>query len=376
MQSVQIPLSARVRRSPSPASTLTLPRLEALAEEFEVPLTDVLCLALNLHGLASRHENARIRYQLVPLDEDPARPFLVITPTWVPDSPFAIRDRHLYLGDERVGTIPLAENDDVVLSYLRQDGRLLNLNSNSRSTCTGCMFCPNVIEDPADARLKTAEDLDRFVRWVMADYGWTDLRHLEKITISSGCFQTDRAAIEHLAALRQVAEGYGFGGVYHILSSVIRRPEALRECVERLGRFHLTVTFECTTRRSLLLKDTKADLHLDACLRVLDDAMEAGATADITYIAGLDPYEVSRETLRRVAGHVNGFPKIQIYQVHNALMRGHRAPGAEKLEWFLHLRRDVEPWLAAAGVRPVLYENYRAMWFTAFAGAPIVGPRI
>lgn len=353
---------------------LTLARIHDLATQYDVPLVDVICIALNLHGLRTEHPHPRIRYRFLPLDE--SEPFLVITPTGVRDSPFAMTEGAIWLGEDRVGLMPNAENDDVVLSYLREGGRQLTLNSNSRSTCTGCMFCPNIIEDPADARLKTSQDLDRFVQWIMSDHGWAGLAHLTKISISSGCFHTERAAIEHLALLSTVSRRYGFTGTYHILSSVIRSREALLECVNHLGSLHLTLTYECTSRRSLLLKQTKADLVLERCIEVLGYAVDAGAVADVTYIAGLDPLDVSCTTLRRIAEHVSTFPRIQVYQAHNELMRSHRALGADNVEWFLDLRRDVEPALAARGIRPRVHENYRPLWYTSFAREPIKGPRI
>lgn len=355
-------------------TTLTSSRIHELAGEYGIPAVDVLCIALNLYGLGPEQLHPRIRYKFIPLDEEDA--FLIITPTNVHDSPFKMAEGAIWLSGERVGSVAFAENDDVVLSYLRESGRQLTLNSNSRSTCTGCMFCPNIIEDPADTRLKTDEDLDRFVRWVMADYNWRDLAHLNKISISSGCFYVDRAAIEHLAALYEVAGRYGFKGSYHILSSIIRTREAIQECVERLHNFHLTVTYECATRRSLLLKETKSDLTLEECIGILDYATELGALADITYIAGLDPFDISCMTLLEISRHVSTFPRIQIFQAHNELMRSHRAPRAGTLEWFLELRRVVEPNLSAQGVRPRPYENYRGLWYTRFAGEPIPKPRI
>ena len=74
----------------------------------------------------------------------------------------------------------------MVLTYIRGGGRSLTLNTNSRSSCTGCLFCPNVIEDAADATLRSVSELRNLLSWVSDDEEWDDLSGVEVITV---CFR-------------------------------------------------------------------------------------------------------------------------------------------------------------------------------------------
>ncbi|MGW2600234.1 hypothetical protein [Streptomyces klenkii] len=51
------------------------------------------------------------------------------------------------LNGEKVGEVDGIEDDDAVLGYWRGGTRMLTLNSNARSQCTDCVFCPNTLED-------------------------------------------------------------------------------------------------------------------------------------------------------------------------------------------------------------------------------------
>ncbi len=357
-------------------TTATTPTelIDTLADEHDVPWLDVLLIATNAEGARSELDYPRSRMQLRPVGSDET--WQVILPLDNPESSFVLAEEGLLLGGERVAELVGLENDDVVLTYLRAGGRSLTLNSNSRSTCTGCLFCPNVIEDAADATLVTQHELDNLLAWVEADNGWSDLADVEVITVCSGCFHHPGAAVEHMTALRRAADDHGFTGRLHLLSSVVRDRRDLEALATRAGPFHLTLTLECFTRRNLLLKDTKASLTLDESCRILDDCAALGMLGDFTYVAGLDGYDPAVAGLLQLAPHVTTFPRIQVFQAHNDFMRRARDSEAADLAFFLRLRRAVEAAFTDRGHMLRSWENYRPLWYSTINGLPVPGPRI
>jgi hypothetical protein len=289
---------------------------------------------------------------------------------------FTLDQTALSLDGEPVAELIAAENDDVVLTYIRAGGRSLTLNTNARSLCTGCLFCPNVIEDAADASLDTVGEFTELLRWVEADHGWPDLAAVDVVTVCSGCFHNPDAAIGHLAHLRTAASTRNFTGRLHLLSSVVRERPDLDRLASGAGPFHLTLTIECFQRRNLLLKDTKASLTLDDACRILDDCADLGILGDFTYVAGLDPLDDAIRGIRRLADHVTTFPRIQVFQAHNEYMRRARAADAATVDYYLDLRNEVEDAFARRSLAPRSWENYRPLWYTEFAGSDVQGPRV
>jgi hypothetical protein len=349
-------------------------RLRALSDEYGVPLLDVMLIAANAEGARPLRGYPRARMRLRPAGS--AEVWQVILPFDNERSRFAVAGGELLLDGAPVAEVVAIENDDVVLSYLRADGHSVTLNTNSRSRCTGCLFCPNVIEDASDETLTSAGQLSEVLEWLQADNDWTGLGHVEVITVCSGCFHHPETAIGHMAALRTAAERYGFTGRLHLLSSVLRDRADLERLRARCGPFHLTLTMECFERRYLLLKDTKASLTLDRAEQIMADCHELDILADFTYVAGLDSYAQAVRGIARLAPRVGTFPRIQVYQAHNDYMRRARHADAEDLGYYLNLRSDLEAVFAPTGLAPRSWENYRPLWYSAYAGAPVAGPRV
>lgn len=353
---------------------LDLATIEAAALEHSVPALDALMIALNYHGMQPYGEHPRSRMRIRPLDNDET--WQIILPLDNDRSPFTMTEGGFELDGAPVAALVGSENDDVVLSYIRAGGRSLTLNTNARSRCTGCLFCPNVIEDAADSTLDTESELEQLLRWIAADEGWGDLSEVDVITVCSGCFYNPESAIEHLGQLRVAAERLGFDGRLHLLSSVIRSDEDLRQLADVAGACHLTLTLECFTRRELILKDTKASLTLDDARRIMDTCRELDILADYTYVAGLDGLDASIEGIVALAPHCTTFPRIQVYQAHNDYMRRAQNKDASELEYFLKIRNAVEEVYANLDLAPISWENYRPLWYSEFNGRPVKGPRV
>ena len=348
--------------------------LESAAEANCVPLLDSMLIAVNAMGVDSDLGLPRVRMQLrFPQHEDT---WQIIVPLGNGGSPFFLDGKNLYLNDSPVAEVCGWENDDVVLTYFRKERKAITLNTYSRSTCTGCVFCPNVIEDAADVVVNYKDEFDALLSWICADNEWSDLKAVEVFTVCSGCFKTPQSAVAHLCALRQAAAAFGFTGQLHLLSSVVRSRDSLERLCDEAGPFHLTLTLECFERRDLLLKRSKASLTLDEACRILDDCADLGIDGDFTYVVGLDPVDIAVDGLLRMAGYVTTFPRIQILQAHNDYMRRYRDAAAETLQYFLDVRQKIESAFAVRGLAPRSWENYRPLWYTQFSGGTVAGPRI
>jgi hypothetical protein len=353
---------------------LHVERLQALSEQYRVPYLDVALIAANSEGARPLQDYPRARMRLRP--HGSGEVWQIILPFDNEHSAFEVADGHLMLAGESIAEVVALENDDVVLTYLRAGGRSITLNTHSRSRCTGCLFCPNVIEDAADETLTTTNQLAEVLEWLMTDNDWPDLSHSEVITVCSGCFHHPDMAIDHMAALREAAGRYGFTGRLHLLSSVLREREDLQRLHDVCGPFHLTLTMECFERRSLLLKDTKASLTLERAGEIMEDCRDVGILADFTYVAGLDSYDQAVSGIAHLAERISTFPRIQVFQAHNDYMRRARHRDAEEVSYYLDLRAALEKTFAPTGFAPKSWENYRPLWYSTFGGDPVPGPRV
>ncbi|MCZ1008440.1 radical SAM protein [Streptomyces lydicus] len=347
--------------------------LEVVAREWKINPEDVLLVALNSCGARSTLDKPRMRFQLE-LDSRPTDPSYLILSLGRVDSPFEIDERELRLHGERVGTVAGIEDDDAVLGYWRNGTKMLTLNSNQRSQCVGCTFCPNTLEGASDPAIREL-DLPGYFATLAANSGMADLSAVETVTVCTGCFLYEHLALEHLEGVRAAMRSTGCEGTLHFLSSVLTSAEGLDRAAE-IGPFHLTLTVECFTNRADILKQSKAALTVDQMVATLGAAKERGITTDFTYIVGLDPIEDAVENLKRLVPVTTAFPRFQTYQAHNPYMDVYRTPGSDTIEWNLEMRRAVEELFAETGLRPQWWQNYRSPWAYTFAGVQLTGARI
>lgn len=258
--------------------------------------------------------------------------------------------------------------DEAVGGYFRNGGHAATLNPNARSRCVGCAFCPNTLEAAADPRLNEEKELEDLLAALVEQHPRHDLSQLREVTVSTGCFEREVAAVSHLKLLRKVLNLYNVDARIGLLTSVITSPAAFDEVAAYVNPFVLRLTVECFTRRDLMLKASKATLSPKHIRDILIGAKRAGLDTSYTYIVGLDPLDDLKRGVAALAEHVTEFPNFQIFQAHNALMEGLRAPGAESLVYYLQARSIIEDIVEPTGLRPAPWECYRPLWLTAFAG--------
>ncbi|HJD80236.1 hypothetical protein [Kitasatospora aureofaciens] len=344
-----------------------------MAEHHAVPVEDALLIAINLYGISSAHGRHRARIS-VRLTTRLDVAWMVIVPLNAEASPFRLVGDELSLGGEAVGTIDRVSADEAVGGYFRDGGRAATLNPNARSRCVGCAFCPNTLEAAADPRLAEERELNELLAALVEQHPRHDLTELREVTVSTGCFERERAAVDHLIGLRDVLSAHGIGARIGFLTSVIRTSGAFEELAERVAPFVLRLTAECFDRRDLLLKASKAALTTEEMPLVLERAMRAGHATSFTYIVGLDRLADLRAGVAELMPFVTEFPNFQVYQAHNSIMAGLRADGSDSLEYYLQARRDIEDIVGPTGLRPVAWECYRPLWYFTFGEEQLVSP--
>ncbi|WAL75100.1 hypothetical protein OU787_28420 [Kitasatospora sp. YST-16] len=344
-----------------------------MAEQHGVPVEDSLLIAINLYGISSVHGRHRARIS-VRLATRPDVAWMVIVPLNAEASLFRLIGEELSLGHEVVGTIDRVAADEAVGGYFRDGGRAATLNPNARSRCVGCAFCPNTLETAADPRLAEERELNELLAALVEQHPRHDLTELQEVTVSTGCFERERAAVDHLTGLREVLSAHGIGARIGFLTSVIHSIGAFEELAERVAPLVLRLTAECFSRRDLLLKASKAALTAQEMPHVLERAMRAGHATSFTYIVGLDRLTELRAGVAELMPFVTEFPNFQVYQAHNSIMAGLRTGGSESLDYYLRARRDIEEIVGPTGLRPVAWECYRPLWYFTFGEEQLVPP--
>ncbi|MFD9575139.1 hypothetical protein ACFWBI_35620 [Streptomyces sp. NPDC059982] len=352
-------------------TTTDLDGLADLAARHGVPVEDALLIAINLHGIRSPQNRHRARV-LIRLASAPTVPWQVIVPLNASTSPFVLDEDTLLLAGNPVATVTRIDADEAVGGYFRNDGRAATLNPNARSRCVGCAFCPNTLEAAADPRLSEQRAVRELLDAMAHQHPAGTLTGLEEVTVSTGCFEREQAAVDHLGDLRAVLTEAGITARIGFLTSVLRTQAAFDTLARTAGPFVMRMTAECFTRRDLLLKASKAELTTKQMPRVLRRAVRAGHDTSFTYIVGLDDLAAMEDGVRDLAPHVTEFPNLQVYQAHNRIMSGLRAPGATDLAFYLQARTVLEDILGPTGLRPKAWECYRPLWHFTFGPEHLV----
>jgi len=364
-----------------------------LSKKYNIPYEDILLISLNASSMRSDMPYKRVRFKLN-LDSRPDETFYFGIPVII-NTPFYLsyKERTLYLNTQEVGRITEAENDTCDATYFRRNDTALTLNSNSRSSCVGCAFCATHRQDATDKfKLDSEEKLDKFLTelfFIPEKYGASrphfhkpilnkniDFSNLYQVAIVTGCFGSEREAIEHLKMVYEYFRKRGFKGEFKYIGSEIISKEGLKELADEINKFNLCLSLECFTRREKLLKNIKAELTLDKAKEVLEYAKELGILTNFTYIVGLDPLYELKENLKEFVPYVSKLPIFQIFQPHFEEQKRLRAQGADNIEYYLRARKIIEELFKNADLRPNSWENYRGLWYFSFADEPFSDIRI
>lgn len=347
-------------------------------------------MAANIAGIGANTDFRRIRLRIAS-DRHPDDWLYFGLPVF-PDgsSPFAVVGEAVTLAGTRFASVTAAENDTCDTTYFRRDDSVLVLNSNSRSTCTGCAFCATHRQDATDrAALDTPPALRAHLERVLSPverghrrphFGTAPrdpmtVADLYQVAVVTGCFGSEDEAVAQLLMTSRELREQGFKGEFLYVGSELeeRGIEALARETPSLA---VCLTVECLTRRSKLLKPLKRHLTLPRATALLDHCASLGVSAGFTEIIGLDPLDALRRELPPLAQAATRFPIFQVFQPHWPSQRSLRAPGADGLGYYLQARQIIEDLFRGRPLRPRSWENYRSLWSYTFADEALSGIRI
>lgn len=360
---------------------LDMAALQRLSSVYDVPLEDVVLIALNTNGVRYACDYHRMRTpfrfgspDLFPtaFEREETGFYLALPVTLT--SPFAVDGQTLSLGEVPIGTVKRPTEDICDSHYLRRNRTSLNLNANSRTTCRGCSFCYTAYQKSGDLKkLVTAADVREFFDGWLADNNLTDLSHLIQVSLVTGCYDSSEDLIAFLRTLRRVLDEYRFAGRIFYLGSQITTSDQLQQLSE-LGSIGLCYSLEVFERRNVL-RPSKKRFGLDDLQASMDQARSLDFEVNFSYIVGMEPLPVLERHFDAMREHINKFPTINTLQVHHGQSAALVDPTAHNVGYYLEVRRLLERLFADTPLRPLVWEDYRSLWFLDFNGRPLASWR-
>lgn len=367
--SYKLSLLSKIRRASVDIEkkTETKQDLLKLSKKYNVPIEDIMFIYLNISGINAPGKFPRMRTNIKQLTKDEVFYFGLANRE---ESPFLLNGDDIIFENQPFAKLVNLENDDCASSYFRKNKTVITLNSNRRSTCRGCKFCPNNLElNSEDDNLNTEEKMLKHFHELLNDNNKKDLSFLERITVCTGCFNNEQNAVEHMLLVNKVAKGLNFDGTIHYIGSEIKSSDAMSTIKNNIEKFMYTFTVECFTNRYLILRGNKASLTLEAYKKLMLKAMEHGFVVNYIYILGLDDFEDIKKYMEELKYYVNYFPSINLFQPHvsdhNELIS---LDAMYKIEYYLKTRAFLEQLYSDAHFKPYSWECYRPLWYFTYNG--------
>ena len=327
----------------------------------KIPLNDLIMIELNKFGVNSDVKSPRIRTNFSLLNNNLDKFYLGLPNNKM--SAFTQNSNSVFLYNIEIGKFSKIENDDCASSYFRKDGRVITLNSNSRSNCRGCKFCPNNLElNSEDKNLNTFDKLFQH----LSNISNGNMSKIERLTICTGCFGSEDKTLEHILLVNSVAKTLNFNGVLHYIGSEITGKETMRKISKNVDSFMYTFTIECFSNRESILKNTKSNLSIENYIEFMDIALSNSFKVNYIYVLGIDDFSVFSHYTELLSKHVNMFPLINIFQPHEYKHWRLLSDDAHSIDYYIKARLLVENLYYNTDMRPNSWECYRPLWYFKF----------
>ena len=353
---------------------INLERIRNLSRIHNLPIEDIMFIALNFYGINFSCNFNRMRMGLHVMDNQmfklakqmKSEDFYFALPI-NSKSPFSVVDNSLLALDGKIiGDVINPSEDYCDSNYPRRNGTVLNINPNARTSCRGCKFCYTGYQIPRDKKKIACEaDVREFFEDWMDINKLTDLSHLIQVAVVTGCYNSSEKLCNFLLMLRKVLNDYQFSGEIFYLGSQIISKRILKELIS-IQPFCYCVSLECFERREDLLRDKKRNLTLSKAYQLMEYAKNCGHRVNFSYIVGLESLGTVEEYFSFILQFITSFPIVNIIQIHKYHNNELLDPGAHVIEYFIKARKIIEKIFMNSIMRPRVWENYRSLWFMQF----------
>lgn len=349
-----------------------------LSEKYGMPLSEILFCELNRVGIYLESGRVPVSFRARFLCDEIFSPkppmYFAVSVKEKRQTNFSIGlDDNLRLGPVVLGRTCCLEIDTCDCSYFRKNKKILNLNSNQRGQCGGCIFCihnydlydERVLKDKQ--KIRGREAIQQFLEnKIMARNGLRDLGNLEQIAVVTGLFGNEKTVVQHICDIREVAGNLGFTGTIFFLGFELMSEDALKQ-LGQFGPISICHSIDCFTKRKERLVGRKAKLTLESIIESMEKSLELSMEITFSLIVGLDSLEDLTTNIYKIRQFVNRFPIINIYQTQHESQKNIMIPEAKDIEFFLAARKLFESAFYSMRLKPNNWENYRSLWYHYFA---------
>lgn len=347
-----------------------------LSRKYSISQMDLFLMGLNLNGVNIKNKELRgerVRFSMIPSGfREPSFFALSISE----DSNYLHQGGEITFGDKLIGKSGKLEEDTCDETYFRMGKKAITLNSNNRSSCSGCKFCGTYnLEVNDDEDLTNEKNILKKIDELKKEGNFQDLSTLDNIGIVTGCFGDEKKTLEHLLMVKDAFSKNGFRGDLKYVGSQIRSDWALKELSKNLP-FSLYLTVECFENRKKMMKPSKSSLSLEKGRELLFKAKESGMDTTFLYILGLDPFDSIKKEFPKYVDSLTRHPIVNLMQNYVPSQEFFRNHEAKNLEYYAKSRKEIESIFSETGFRPRIWENYRSPWFSKYLDEKIEGPRI
>lgn len=361
---------------------MNMEELLKLSNIYNIPIEDALFIAINYSGV---HMDVTYNRMRTAFHLDGNNPTFALANERndlnyyfaLPinhNSSFSISNGKMYCDKVFIGNSVGATEDFCDSHYPRRLGTSLNINPNSRTSCRGCNFCYTAYQVPLDKkRIKTKEDLVEFFNdWIQKE-GKVDLSHLIQVSIVTGCYDSEEELVNFILLLSNVLKDYSFDGRIFYLGSMLTSPRQM-ERLSVVPSFGYCMSVECFERRDLLAP-SKRKLSIEDIKVILRNALDEGFEVNYTYVVGLEPLDIMSKHMIDLVEYTSKFPTVNILQLHQQHDKSLFDKSITGVASLIEARKIIEKIYKKTSRRPLVWEDYRTLWYLKFADEDLKGIR-
>ena len=334
-----------------------------LSNEYNVPLENVISIALNRYGvLSDETEDNRLRFEIKFMESEKPIFFAVCVNTFK-DSPFLLKNDKLYLEGQEIARVFNIEKDTCTSTYFRNNKKAITFNSNSRSKCVGCKFCGTYSLSEDDYYdFSDKSKVKGYFNVLLKDNNIESMKKIEDITLCTGCFETEDKLIEHLLTVNGAFKEMGFEGRLNYIGFQLRDYKKIEELKNEIKDFGMYLTVEKFLNREKFMKSEKANITMKEIKELLEYTSSIGITSTFLYILGLEDLKVVEKYMEYFKKSINKHPIVQVFQNYTEFQENYRCEEAKDIKYYLEARKIIEKTFEETNMSPRNWENFRGLY--------------